>query len=285
MFLNPRLVLGIQFLRSFDSSLAQRALLTLINPQANTNTILIEIIITIFKIVAMMNTRSQGLETTDDALLSLLTDVCSTEKNVERSEGNRKALSHRGVTKAHTTRSHFYEESFRKALEAVGEYIFRFLNANAFQYIRLTFCAIFTFLVDKDGNRKWAKALKMVENPFFCPTQAGSLRPKEVPHAYVLVAGDKSQHKREMINAMVVDWQVDLRKTKLKKGQTCPFYSPVTQNGIVRTFFAFMKDNHGWQYTDTDFRGFTGSLNSVLSVLYDERFQQFVSRIVVFLPF
>ena len=110
----------------------------------------------------------------------------------------------------------------------------------------LTTYLFFTILVDKEGNRKWEKMLVLVPNPFHNATKAGSLRPKQVPKGYVIVAGQPSQTKREMINAMVVDWQINLKKKNIPEGQKCPFYTISSQNILICTFFAYMRQNNSW---------------------------------------
>ena len=71
-----------------------------------------------------MNTRSSSNRGDEDELTSLLNEIEATEKNVVRSDGEKKAISHAGMTKGHSTRRDTCERSFCEGLEAVGKYIF-----------------------------------------------------------------------------------------------------------------------------------------------------------------
>ena len=126
----------------------------------------------------------------------------------------------------------------------------------------------------------------MIPNPFKTGGKASEDRPQLVPEVFTMASGSPDNDKRDLINAMVVDWQVDLRMSKPPKPpKTCPFYSPTSQNIQIRTFFAHMKKHYNWQYTDNDFKGFKGSLNSVMSALYKERYELYVSTNLVFLTY
>ena len=60
----------------------------------------------------------------------------------------------------------------------------------------------------KDGTMKWGKLLEEVENPGFRPGRGSRFRSEKIPLAVVAVAGDKTQQKRDLVNAMLVDWQI-----------------------------------------------------------------------------
>lgn len=60
----------------------------------------------------------------------------------------------------------------------------------------------------KDGTMKWGKLLEEVENPGFRPGRGSRFRSEKIPLAVVAVAGEKTQQKRDLVNAMLVDWQI-----------------------------------------------------------------------------
>ena len=67
-----------------------------------------------------------------------------------------------------------------------------------------------------------------------------------------------------------------MKKEKVKEGGI-PFKQPSTQNVEIRAFFAHMAKQYGWVWKDKDFKGFEGALNEVLTKLYKERQEEFVS--------
>ena len=56
--------------------------------------------------------------------------------------------------------------------------------------------------------------LKEVKNPNYIPTLCASTT---VPRAFVEVSGVSTQPKLMLANAMIVDWQIDLKKVKIEK--------------------------------------------------------------------
>ena len=76
---------------------------------------------------------------------------------------------------------------------------------------------------------------------------------------------------------MLVDYQVNLKVKRVKKGTECPYYSPNTQNTLLWTFIGHMRTCHNWHYTVDHFKGFEGALSGVLRVLYTEREKLYVS--------
>ena len=101
-----------------------------------------------------------------------------------------------------------------------------------------------------------------------------------MPLAFVVGAGEITMVKRELVNAMLCDWQVDLKmKRPPKEGgdKTCPYYSPGTQNKMLRTFYAHMKREHEWKFTEKDFKGWTGCVDGVLSEIYKQQLEKYVS--------
>ena len=141
------------------------------------------------------------------------------------------------------------------------------------------------FTVDFNGEQKWASLLVKVPNERRTATRAGQERSEEVPWAFVVVAGEITQEKLELTNAMLCDWQVDLTmKKKPKAGgtKTCPYYSPSSQNKMLRTFYAHMKREYDWRYIKNNFKGWKGCVDGVLAEIYDQRLKQYVSESISF---
>ena len=181
-----------------------------------------------------------------DAILREVNDI---DKNVIRTEEAERALDNKGMSRSHWNRASKQEQSFLDGLSVVR---------------------------DKDGNQKWASLLVEVANPNKTSSRVGSERSEMVPKAFVVLAGVKTQKKVELANAMLCDWQLDLKMKKLPKGKKeCPFYAPVTQNMNLRTFYAHMRKNHGWNYYESDFKSWKGCLDGVLSERYAQRLKAF----------
>ena len=92
-------------------------------------------------------------------------------------------------------------------------------------------------VVTDDGKQKWAYMLEEVPNPNYVPGNGT----ETVPRALVSVSGHVSQPKLMLANAMVVDWQVDLKKVMVGPNDKFPYYQPSSQATELRTFFAHMK--------------------------------------------
>ena len=76
---------------------------------------------------------------------------------------------------------------------------------------------------------KWAKLLEEVDNPNYRAGRCSRYRLEKIPLAVVAVAGDKSIEKRDLVNAMLVDWQIDLKMAhKPKAEKKCKYYAPST---------------------------------------------------------
>ena len=142
----------------------------------------------------------------------------------------------------------------------------------------LTFvpCCSVVITVKKDGTLKWASLLEEVENPNYRDTRASRFRMQKVPVAIVAVAGDKNHEKRDLVNAMLVDWQIDLKMVgRPKGGKQCDYYAPSTQNTNLSTFLGHTTKNYAWQWKRKDFDNFPGCLNSVLVETYGQRLKEF----------
>ena len=120
--------------------------------------------------------------------------------------------------------------------------------------------------------------LKNVKNPQFVVGNGSSV----VPFAFVAVSGFPSRKKLMLANAMLIDWQINLRKKTTKKDEVCPFYQPSTQNVEMRTFFAHMAKMHDWQFSESELKGYKGSLTGVIQEIYAQRLEKYVSICLTF---
>ena len=135
--------------------------------------------------------------TSDDSMANydldaILREVNDIDKNVIRTEEAEKALDNKGMSRSHWNRASKQEQSFLDGLAVVR---------------------------DKDGNQKWVSLLVEVPNPNKTSSRVGSERSEMVPKAFVVLAGAKSQKKIELANAMLCDWQLDLKMKKPPKGK------------------------------------------------------------------
>ena len=118
--------------------------------------------------------------------------------------------------------------------------------------------------------------LEHVDNPFYVE----GITPddeKTVHRVFVLLNGKPDLKMKRLCNAMLVDWQGNLKLKKIKKDKTCPYYSPKTQNTELRIFMAYMKSVYDWQYETKDFFGYNGALVQVLAATYAQRQKEYVS--------
>jgi hypothetical protein len=120
--------------------------------------------------------------------------------------------------------------------------------------------------------------LEEVPNPFY--TGLTNDQAKMVPRAFTAVAGEKTPIKLQLANAMLVDWQLNDKKVNSgsKDFSGCPYYQPSTNNGRIRSFFGFMSKYHDWKYTTGCFVNFEGCLSGVISTLYEQRRNEYVSK-------
>ena len=118
-----------------------------------------------------------------------------------------------------------------------------------------------------------------VPNPNKTFSRVGMHRSDTVPKAFVVVAGQKTQKKLELCNAMLCDWQLDLQMAKKpSKGKICPYYAPATQNKDLRVFYSHMRKNHSWLFTEHDFKNWKGCLDGLLTERYAQRLGEYVSE-------
>ena len=168
------------------------------------------------------------------------------ESTVARTRDNSTALESIDVTRAHHNHQNRMEKSFIKGQAAV---------------------------VTNDGKQKWAYMLEEVPNPNYVPGNGT----ETVPRAFVSVSGHVSQPKLMLANAMVIDWQVNLKKVMVGPNDKFPYYQPSSQATELRTFFAHMKEIHDWNFSENDLLGFKGCLNGVISKLFQQRLKKYVS--------
>ena len=75
------------------------------------------------------------------------------------------------------------------------------------------------FIVDDTGNHKWAQMLEIV------PNSNRRVGPKEVPLAYLACAGTPTQDKQLLGNAMLVDWQLRVKK-RIREQRSAHGFNP-----------------------------------------------------------
>ena len=177
---------------------------------------------------------------------SYMDRITRTETNVERSETEKLALKSSGVTLDHLKRAHKAEKSFLQGISSIR---------------------------DTDLNLKWETMLEMVENP-------NKRSATEVHRVFVVCSGPPTRNKVMVANAMVVDWQLSLKKKSVKENE-CPWYQPSSQGTDLRTFFGHMAKYHNWQISDVDLKGFDGSLDGVLKTEFQRREKEWVSELFI----
>lgn len=100
---------------------------------------------------------------------------------------------------------------------------------------------------------------------------------RQVPRCFKEISGEKTREKLQLCNKMVVDWQLRMKhKKQIEKGE-CPWLQPSSQNTRIRIFFAFMKKEYSWPFTQNDLSGFNGCLKEILQQLYEGRKRKWVS--------
>ena len=85
--------------------------------------------------------------------------------------------------------------------------------------------------------------------------------------------------KQELVNALLIDWQIDLKMEKKPKHQECPYYQPDSQNVGLRTFLSHMKKTYGWVWEQKNFTKWDGCLNGVMTEVYEQRYKKYVSTL------
>lgn len=103
-----------------------------------------------------------------------------------------------------------------------------------------------------------------------------------IPKAFKVVSGTVNSLKLKLANKMLVDWQLNVEKKRIKESDPFPYYQPSTQSMHLRTFFHYMSVFHGWEFGASHFTNFEGCLNGVINTIYEQRFQKYVSVILFY---
>ena len=69
----------------------------------------------------------------------------------------------------------------------------------------------------KNGKQKWEKMLELVQNPNYIEGTDDDSDCESVPFGYIAIAGTLTKQKIRLCNEMVVDWQINHKKKKVKK--------------------------------------------------------------------
>ena len=121
-----------------------------------------------------------------------------------------------------------------------------------------------------DGSQTYANLLTPVET-----TVVGSRDKRTVPVVFLMCAGIQTKAKLLLINKIVVEWQIRLKKKRIGT-DGCPWYNPSSQSTEIWAFFGSMKRNYDWRYLDADLKGFEGSLHAVMADVFKQRAEKWV---------
>ena len=116
--------------------------------------------------------------------------------------------------------------------------------------------------------------LSLVRNPF----RRGG--PAQIPLLFTIpssVLPETDPDMVDLVNRVMVDWVRVHRKVRPAKGMENPYYSPSSQMTSLRQLFAYFSSTCAWVIGLDDLKGFDGSLQSVLTKLFAERQQKYVS--------
>jgi hypothetical protein len=218
----------------------------------------------------------------DESVLGYLQLVGDLEKNVSRTDNQSIALSSSNVSVEHRRRAVEIENSFVQGLAGIGEscgsskFIFHPL------FSKYSHSSFFQFkIVTDDGKSKWASLLEDVPNPQY--TGLDRQHSQTIPKAFLIVSGTLDPMKVKLCNFMLVDWQINLKKKRVKKSDPFEWYQPSTQSMQLRTFLAHMKSVHNWKFEASNFSKFEGCLNGVINTIFEQRREEFVSIFVLVL--
>ena len=152
-------------------------------------------------------------------------------------------------------------------------------------------------VMTKDGIPKWKKMLQLVKNPQYRGRTGKNASAIEyVPRCFLTLGGDLTAEKIDLANQMIRDWQLGLKKKvkkktnkkkinideKDEKEEECPYYQPLTQSAELRMFFGHMKHFYYWQFTMKTFKGFEGSVSATAKQIFNQRYEEWVSRLFKF---
>ena len=123
--------------------------------------------------------------------------------------------------------------------------------------------------VDKHGRQKWADMLDVIGE--------GTAKDPKLPRVLKAFRGrDLTEDKIQIFNLMLVDWQISLKKEKVKDGE-CPWYQPSTQRKDYFTFWGMMNRTYKVKATVNDFQRFDGSVWKVMGAEIKKREKEWVS--------
>ena len=128
---------------------------------------------------------------------------------------------------------------------------------------------LFVFIVvTDDGEQKWKEVLQEVG--------AGTESEPRMSLVFKRFAGNLDRNEKKILNMMLVDWQLSLKKKKCKEGE-CPWYQPNAQRTNYFTFWGRMRNVYGWQTKEADFRDFHGAVYAVMCNEFEKREEIWVS--------
>ena len=205
-------------------------------------------------------------------IASYLDSVTKVDVDVDKSDLQRKALNALDITKKHHNKCSNLCQRFVDELGLIGTHFCCFICFICRQCYYFTNCMFYQ--VDKNGKKKWGAMLVMVDNPNYV---AGVEMEKEIPAAFVVCGGRKTLKKKYLTNSMLKDWLIRMKKINADRVKV-PFYKPSAQNQMIRTFFGSMSKNYGWNWSETNFKGFKGSLAGAMQEVYKERRKIYVSK-------
>lgn len=107
---------------------------------------------------------------------------------------------------------------------------------------------------------------------------SGTRSDPHMPYVFKACAGPPTKAKIQLVNALLVDWQLPLKKKVMQKGTECPYYAPSTQAIEFRTFMGRMRTQYGWQVTENDLRGFEGAFHGVMEAEFARRREKYIQE-------
>ena len=109
--------------------------------------------------------------------------------------------------------------------------------------------------VDSNGQKKWEGMLKVVGN--------GSPDDPMIPRVFKVFAGNLTTREIILFNAMLVDWQLNMKKKRIKVGESAWF----CLSTHIKTYVSFwrgLKENYHFESNIEDFQEFQGSVWQVI---------------------
>ena len=141
-----------------------------------------------------------------------------------------------------------------------------------------TFLQILSEVRTEDNKLKWETMVEEVPNPNYIPGDPESS--ETINHLFVVLSGIKTRAKVQLFNRMLVDYLLRLKKKCTRPGTVCEFYSPNTQNTMVRILLGRLKKVYGFDYKFKDFENYEGCAAGVIKTLYAQRQEKYVSELL-----